>query len=107
MYMPYTTHYAYTLDNNGAKDPEKFEYIPKWNGQTHLVKKALQKPLKWKKPRVVFVCSMGDLFHESVPFKWIDDVFYNMEHGEYSSNHIYIILTKSPLLIMITESLSP
>ena len=46
-----------------------------WNGKTALVKSALTKPLHWKKPRRIFVCSMGDLFHESVPFEWIDQVF--------------------------------
>ena len=35
----------------------------------------LDKPLHWRKPRKIFVCSMGDLFHEDVPFKFIDDVF--------------------------------
>ncbi len=47
----------------------------KWNGKTHFVESALTKPLHWRKPRKIFVCSMSDLFHESVPFEWIDRVF--------------------------------
>ena len=35
----------------------------------------LDQPLKWKKPRRIFVCSMGDLFHKDVPFSFICDVF--------------------------------
>ena len=50
----------------------------KWNGKTALVKSALDKPMKWKEPRMIFVCSMGDLFHETVPFEWIDRVLYNI-----------------------------
>ena len=34
---------------------------------------ALEEPLKWRKASVVFVCSMGDLFHEDVPFESVED----------------------------------
>lgn len=65
----------------------------KWNGKTDFVHSALDKPLHWKKPRTIFICSMGDLFHESVLFEWIDDVF-----GVMTTNpqHTYLILTKRP-----------
>ena len=46
-----------------------------WDGSTVFVESALSKPLHWRKGRKIFVCSMGDLFHESVPFEWIDKVF--------------------------------
>jgi protein gp37 len=36
---------------------------------------ALFKPLKRKKPTTYFVNSMSDLFHENVPFEWIDKMF--------------------------------
>lgn len=45
-----------------------------WNGKTAFVESALTKPLHWKTPRHIFVCSMSDLFHPSVPFEWIDKV---------------------------------
>ena len=54
----------------------------------------LKEPLKWRKPRRIFVCSMGDLFHISVPVKWIDSVFSKI--CECRGNHIFIILTKRP-----------
>lgn len=50
----------------------------KWTGETRLVEKNLDQPFGWKKSRRIFVCSMGDLFHESVPFTWVDEVFGRM-----------------------------
>lgn len=51
----------------------------------------LQQPLKWIKPRIVFVNSMSDLFHESVPLDYIQRVFEVMERA---SQHTFQILTK-------------
>uniref|UniRef100_A0A6H1ZDZ4 Phage protein Gp37/Gp68 n=1 Tax=viral metagenome TaxID=1070528 RepID=A0A6H1ZDZ4_9ZZZZ len=53
----------------------------------------LDQPLRWRKPRRVFVCSMGDLFHEDVPTPWIYDVFQRMES---CPQHIFMLLTKRP-----------
>lgn len=65
----------------------------KWNGKTAFVEPMLTKPLHWKKPRMIFVCSMGDLFHESVPFEWITRVFKIIER---CPQHIFQVLTKRP-----------
>ncbi len=51
----------------------------------------LQEPLHWKKPRMVFVCSMSDFFHEDVPFWFIDNV---MAVIYLFQDHIFQILTK-------------
>lgn len=51
----------------------------------------LDEPLKWKNPRNIFVCSMGDLFHEDVPYEFIDRVIDTMEK---TPQHRYQILTK-------------
>lgn len=48
----------------------------------------------WKKPRKIFVCSMGDLFHEMVPNEFIDDVFYQIR--AFGGQHTFIFLTKRP-----------
>ena len=64
-----------------------------WNGETQMVESQLTKPLSWKKPRIVFVCSMGDLFHESIPFEWTDRIFKLMYKAK---QHKFIILTKRP-----------
>lgn len=50
-------------------------------------------PMKWKKPKRIFVSSMGDLFHDDVPFRDIHLVFEIM--ARYS-HHTYMILTKRP-----------
>lgn len=43
---------------------------------------VLDQPLRWQRPRRVFVNSMSDLFHESVPFNFIDRVFRVMADAE-------------------------
>ena len=40
---------------------------PVWNGQVRLHDGAIDQPLRWKKPRRIFVNSMSDLFHEELP----------------------------------------
>lgn len=51
----------------------------------------LDQPLRWRKPRRIFVCSMGDLFHEDVPDQWRNAVFCSMSKAE---QHTYLLLTK-------------
>ena len=62
-----------------------------WNGEVFCDETALDKPLHWRKPRRIFVCSMSDLFHEKVPFEYIDEVFDMMFYADW---HIYQLLTK-------------
>jgi protein gp37 len=63
----------------------------KWNGRIVLDYAALELPLKWKKPKTIFVNSMSDLFHEDVPFDFIYDVFRTMRIAE---QHTFQVLTK-------------
>lgn len=51
----------------------------------------LDQPIKWKRPRMIFVNSMSDLFHEDVPFTYIERVFEVMGTA---SHHTFQILTK-------------
>jgi protein gp37 len=53
----------------------------------------LGEPLKWRKPRMVFVNSMSDLFHELVPDEYIARVFTAMAEA---GHHTYQVLTKRP-----------
>ena len=53
----------------------------------------LVRPYQWRKPRTVFVCSMGDLFHDSVPFDFVEQVFSVMT---VCNDHKYVVLTKRP-----------
>ena len=54
----------------------------------------LEQPLRWRKPRMIFVCSMSDLFHEDVPFEFVDLVFLTMT--ACNGLHIFQVLTKRP-----------
>ncbi|HZP94992.1 MAG TPA: phage Gp37/Gp68 family protein [Candidatus Limnocylindria bacterium] len=54
---------------------------------------ALELPLRWRDPRRIFVNSMSDLFHGSVPTSFIDSVFDVMERASW---HQFQVLTKRP-----------
>ena len=51
----------------------------------------LDQPLKWKRPRRIFVNSMSDLFHEDIPDEYIGEVFDVMEKADH---HVFQVLTK-------------
>jgi len=78
------SHYA------GTTQPSKAG--PVWTGKLALAPEhILLAPLRWRKPRRIFVNSMGDLFHEDVPDAWIDQVLAIMA---MSPQHTYQVLTK-------------
>lgn len=56
-----------------------------------LHEQVLQLPLGWRKPQLIFVNSMSDLFHEDVPFSFIERVFDTMTRAHW---HRFQILTK-------------
>lgn len=53
----------------------------------------LEQPLRWRRPRLVFVNSMSDLFHELVPFEFIDRIYAVMQQA---GHHTFQVLTKRP-----------
>lgn len=53
----------------------------------------LNDPFSWHKPRRVFICSMGDLFHDDVPDDWIKEVLFPVYTIE---DHMWMALTKRP-----------
>ena len=64
-----------------------------WTGKVRCIESELDKPLHWKKPRMIFVNSMSDLFHEDVPFEFVREVWKTMAQ---TPQHTYQILTKRP-----------
>lgn len=64
---------------------------PRWTGEVRLIEEHLNEPLKWKKPRNVFVNSMSDLFHEKVSLANIQRIFNVMNAAHW---HQFQILTK-------------
>lgn len=63
----------------------------KWNGKVREDNKSLDAPKKVKKPTLIFVNSMSDLFHESVSLDFIQKVFHTMRE---TPHHTYQVLTK-------------
>jgi protein gp37 len=51
----------------------------------------LNDPLKWKTPHSIFICSMSDIFHQDVPFPFIDKVIDTIKK---TPHHHYQMLTK-------------
>ena len=57
----------------------------------------LNQPFKWKKPRMIFVCSMGDLFHKDVKVSQLNMIFTVISISwELDLGHKFLILTKRP-----------
>ena len=64
---------------------------PRWTQQVRFIPALLDEPLKWKKPRRIFVNSMSDLFHEKVKLSDIQKVFDVMRKAD---KHQFQVLTK-------------
>ncbi len=93
----YAMHMARRLEAMGV---EKYKGLTRrsgkrtvWSGVVRQDHDALEIPLRWKKPRKIFVNSMSDLFHERVKDAFIRDVWEVMRA---TPHHHYQILTKRP-----------
>lgn len=96
----YAMRDAHRLANNPSpKVSAKYEGTtrlvkgkPVWTGRVNLADDAtLTQPLRWSRPRRIFVNSMSDLFHEDVPDEWIDRIFAVMA---LCPQHQFQVLTK-------------
>jgi protein gp37 len=85
--------YAERFASRGLPGYEGLTKGGKWTGDVRLVPEALDRPLKWKAPRRIFVNSMSDLFHESLAFEDILRIFEVMEKAK---QHTFQVLTKRP-----------
>ena len=66
---------------------------PRWTGSVRMVPEHLGDPVRWRRPRRIFVNSMSDLFHERLNFEDIASVFGVMAAAP---QHIFQVLTKRP-----------
>ena len=76
---------VYDFDN-GRNAPYPFDFDPTFH------RYKLDEPQHWKKPRTIFVCSMGDMFGNWVPDEWITEVF---RACDAAPQHRYMFLTKN------------
>ena len=95
-----TNCYAMRLAGGRLRNNPSYEGLtkpskkgPVWTGEVRFNARHLTQPLHWKKPRRIFVCSRGDLFHEDVPDEWLDKVFAVMA---LAPQHTFQVLTKRP-----------
>ena len=83
-----------------ARFSERFRGVPGHPFETGfdltLRPERLLQPFAWKRPRMIFVNSMSDLFHKEIPRAHISAVFDTMEKADW---HIYQVLTKRSSLL--------
>lgn len=85
-YLPYPV--LDEPDKSGGRiQPYPYGFLPTFH------KYRLDIPQRWPKHKVIFVCSMADLFGEWVPDRWIEEVF---EACRRAPQHTYLFLTKNP-----------
>lgn len=84
--------YLHVINNHG-----------RWSGEVRTVPEALDEPKSWKKPQLVFVNSMSDLFHHDVPLSFIHSVFRVMAD---CPRHRFQLLTKRHnRLVQLSDSI--
>jgi protein gp37 len=67
-----------------------------WTGEVRILNSRMDIPRQWKRPRVIFVCSMSDIFHPRLPDWGLDFVFHSMLRAIEWCGHTFIVLTKRP-----------
>jgi protein gp37 len=89
----YAENMARRLAAMGTEGYQHVVSFGRWNGLAAFVPSALKKPYSWKRPRSIFVGSMGDIFMKGVPFEWIDETMRMIWENK---QHTFIFLTKHP-----------
>lgn len=92
------------LEAMGQSDYAGLATRKHFNGVVRPIEHKLSVPLRWKKPRLIFVNSMSDVFHKDVPFEFVDKVFCVMNatattlpaSPDSRRWHTYQVLTKRP-----------
>lgn len=90
--------YAETLHANRMSGKFGYPTFRPWTPENAehnvtLLPDRLDQPLRWTKPRMVFVNSMSDVFHELIPDTYISAIFDTMERAP---QHTFQVLTKRP-----------
>jgi protein gp37 len=72
---------------------ERRNGVPRWTGKVVCRHDRLEEPLRWKRPRLIFVPSLGDVFHPAVPDDFLAAVWRTMARADW---HTFQVLTKHP-----------
>lgn len=95
--LRYARQLGYRTTEESRADPLSHPPFPRQYdvpfSQVQIMDERIEQPLHWKSPRAVFVDSMADLFHVSVPDDVLDHIFAAMA---LAPRHIFMILTKRP-----------
>ena len=67
--------------------------VARWDGTIRLRRHMLDAPRHWRKPRIVLTCAMTDLFHETMPFTWQEEI---LAIAQACRRHQFVIPTKRP-----------
>ena len=74
---------------------------PVWNGEVRFNTEWLNQPLRWTRPRMIFVCAHSDLFYSKVTDDWIHEIMAVIALCQFlGKGHVFQILTKRPLRMM-------
>lgn len=84
--QPYEGLANFVSLSDGSKDA-------RWTGDIKVVSHMIDAPIRWKKPRLIFVNSMSDMFHPNVSDETIDTLFAVMAKADH---HQFQVLTKRP-----------
>jgi protein gp37 len=105
---------ARRLESNPALKPNPYKGTtkatkggPVWTGLVRMApQKTVLKPIRWRKPRLIFVNSMSDVFHPSLTVSQIAQIFAVMA---LSNQHVYQVLTKRPDIMhaFVTDLATP
>ena len=100
--------YAESVANRFSGEGQPYEGLtqlsrsgrPRWTGKVIVAPKAVDQPLRWVRPRMIFVNSMSDLFHEQIPDSFLRLVFSIMVTAHHMRGHVFQVLTKRPKRMM-------
>lgn len=78
--------------------------VATWTGKIKLLEDEVDKPKRWRKPALVFLASMTDVFHKDVPDEFILRLFETMDACD---RHRFQVLTKRPERLLQPTTLGP
>lgn len=94
----YAARMAIRIAGPGKRYEGIVESPGRWNGHVRFHDDIIMQPFRWTRARVIFVCSMGDLFFDGVSDDMLDEIFGTIAICEAHErrDHLFLVLTKRP-----------